>query len=149
VKLGPSPRVHAFLNKTHFTMKEPCDETCNVCRSFQIPYQCQSSPAGDTSVGTSHGPIPEIKKNGFVAFMHSTANCNGEAEVAMFYTDGICTNGFSNSQLSSFNVETKHAEIFSYSKRDCIGDVTNKLSFPLDVCSPMGGSGGFVLIKKP
>jgi hypothetical protein len=131
-------------------MKELCDDKCGACRAnFELPYYCQSSPAGDTSVGTSHGTFPEIKKNGFIAFMHKSSKCDDESEVVSYYTDGICMNGFSNSQLSYFNVETKQAEMIAYSKRDCIGEVSNKFAFPLDVCSPIGGPGGFVLIKKP
>jgi hypothetical protein len=107
------------------------------------------------------GKIPEIKKNGFIAKIHISRNCDSPVGITSFITDRICFSQSSNilgmstklkkgtSSSSHFNNELQQAEMIIYDAEGCTGNIVTKV-YPVGKCMAVGPDGRqFISVVKP
>jgi hypothetical protein len=125
-------------------------------------FSCYKFPGGKISVKYAVGTIPEIKKNGFIAKIHTSRTCDSPVGVTSFITDRICFSQSSNilgmttklkkgtSSSSHFNNELKQAEMIVYDAEGCTGNIVRKDVYPVGKCVAVGPDGRqFISIEKP
>jgi hypothetical protein len=150
-------------NATHFNIKASCNKDCSTCRHIQsTEYSCIKFPGAPISVKHSIGKIPEIKKYGFIAKIHTSRTCDSPIGITSFVTDKICFSQSSNilgfaskvkkgtSMSTFFNNELQQAETMVYDAEGCVGNVTRKEVYPVGKCIAVGPDGSqFISVEKP
>jgi hypothetical protein len=162
VKSGPSYQLYNQVNSTHFKISVYCtDSKCETCQIQNVvAYTCQTFPGQPFSIKSSSGPIPEIKKEGFVAKVFTDSKCERDTGMISFFSDAVCTNqsvfaGFAKinpklmkSTSTRYNPETQHVETIYYQNLGCTGDIIQKQTFPINKCVSSGTPDAFFFIEK-
>jgi hypothetical protein len=127
-----------------------------------VDYGCKTFQGAKFSIMMKHGPMPEIKKNGFIFKMHRSNRCNDKTGFRVFVSDRYCA-GYgslemnfmskslkirqSSSILYNFDLKLQQVEIVSFKSRDCSGNVEMKAVYPLGKCNKLGPD-SFVTVEK-